>query len=82
MAIDTWGNEPNWDRFPITAAHPEAKRWIQSGVLLGLARNTILAYTRASEAFLGFCQSHSVDARNASRDVIAQHVGELRAVAG
>lgn len=67
-----------WEHFPTTATYPDAKRWIQSCVMLGLAPNTVTAYARAIEEFLGFCQNRSVEVQNASREVIAQYVGHLR----
>ncbi len=67
-----------WERFPAAATHPDAKRWIQSCVLLGLAPNTVIAYARAIEEFLNFCQNRSVEVRSASREVIALYVGDLR----
>jgi integrase/recombinase XerD len=78
MVIDSSSNGPGWHRYPLTSAHTDARRWIQSCVMLGLARNTIVAYARAIEVFLAFCQSRSIDARRASRDVIAQYVQHLR----
>src|SRR5260370_20631067 len=78
MAIDSVCVESHFERFPITAAHRDAQRWIQNCVMLGLASNTVPAYARAVEGFLGFCQNRSVEVRGASREVIAQYVGHLR----
>lgn len=79
MPGESFPIEPVWDHFPITAAHHDAKRWIQSCVMLGLAPNTITAYARAIEGFLAFCQSRSIEVRSTSREVIAKYVGDLRA---
>jgi len=78
MVTNFSSTEPIWDRFPITSAHLHAKRWIQSCVMLGLAKNTIAAYAYAIEAFLGFCQSRSINVLSTSRETIAQYVGNLR----
>ena len=78
MAIDSLHFESIWEHFPVIATHPDGKRWIQSCVMLGLAPNTVTAYARAVEEFLGFCQNRSVEVRSASREVIAQYVGDLR----
>lgn len=78
MAIDSLRFESIWEHFPVIATHPDAKRWIQSCVMLGLAPNTVTAYARAVEEFLGFCQNRSVEVRSASREVIAHYVGDLR----
>lgn len=78
MAIDSLRFESIGEHFPVIATHPDAKRWIQSCVMLGLAPNTVTAYARAVEEFLGFCQNRSVEIRSASREVIAPYVGDLR----
>jgi len=78
MAVDSLRSESVWEHFPLTSAHPDAKRWIQSCVMLGLAPNTVTAYARAIEGFLVFCQNRSVEVRSASREVIAQYIGDLR----
>jgi integrase/recombinase XerD len=70
--------EADWHRYPLTSVHTDAKRWIQSCVMLGLASNTILAYARGIEGFLTFCQSRTIDVRRVSREVIAQYVQHLR----
>lgn len=48
--------EADWHRYPLTSVHADAKRWIRSCVMLGLASNTIVAYTRGIEGFLLFCR--------------------------
>ncbi|MDN7865592.1 site-specific integrase [Burkholderia multivorans] len=71
--------EPVWERYPLIASNSYARRWIQSCVMLGLARNTVAAYMYAVEGFLRFAQGHSLDLRRMSRETIVQYVGELRA---
>lgn len=78
MGINSLCADSVWERFPITAADPDAKRWIQNCLIFGLAPNTVLAYARAIEGFLGFCQNRSIEVRSVSREVIAQYVGDLR----
>lgn len=70
--------EPVWEGYPLIASNSCARRWIQSCVMLGLARNTIAAYMYAAGCFLRFAQGHSVDLRSRSRETIAQYVGKLR----
>lgn len=36
--------EPVWEGYPLIASNSCARRWIQSCVMLGLARNTIAQY--------------------------------------
>jgi len=78
MAASSAVVEPVWERYPLIASNSYARRWIQSCVMLGLARNTIAAYMYAIEGFLRFAQGHAVDLRSISRETIAQYVGELR----
>ncbi|KNH00534.1 putative integrase [Candidatus Burkholderia brachyanthoides] len=70
--------EAVWERYPLIASNSYARRWIQSCVMLGLARNTIAPYMYAAKGFLRFAQGYSVDLRSISRETIAQYVGELR----
>jgi hypothetical protein len=48
MAASSAVVEPVWERYPLIASNSYARRWIQSCVMLGLARNTIAAYMYAS----------------------------------
>lgn len=78
MAIDDTAIGLSWQRYPLTSAHADARRWVASCAMLGLAPNTIAAYSRAMEMFLGFCEKHSMQARYARREFIAQYVHYLR----
>jgi site-specific recombinase XerD len=67
-----------WERYPLVAGEQQARRWIQSCVVLGLAQNTITAYLYALEDYLGFCQRDAVNALAASREAIVRYLGDLR----
>lgn len=67
-----------WFRYPLTAAHAYASRWITSETLLGLAANTLDAYARGIEDFLRFCEREQVDLLAATRETIARYIGDLR----
>ncbi|HLA82250.1 MAG TPA: tyrosine-type recombinase/integrase, partial [Thermoleophilia bacterium] len=67
-----------WERYPAVVQDSNAKRWIETQVLLGLAPNTIDAYARAINDFLAYCSRNAIDAQQASRDEIARYVGDLR----
>lgn len=69
---------PEWFRFPLLAAHPHARHWLETEYLLGLAPNTIGAYARGVEDFLVFCRRIEVDPVCASKETIALYVGDLR----
>ena len=53
--MDKQPGEVRWERFPSVAALPEAKQWLGIQSMLGLAHNTIEAYGRGLEDFLGWC---------------------------
>jgi integrase/recombinase XerD len=67
-----------WERYPAVAEQAVARRWIENQVLLGMAPNTVDAYARAIQDFLVFCERAGVETVDATRDEIAQYVGDLR----
>jgi len=67
-----------WERYPAIAHNPLAKKWLESQVLLGLARNTIEAYARGVQDFIEYCGRTGICASLATRDEVARYVGELR----
>ena len=67
-----------WDRYPAVAEQVMARRWIENQVLLGMAPNTVDAYARSVQDFLVFCEKAGISATAATRDEIAQYVGDLR----
>jgi integrase/recombinase XerD len=78
MASDVTAIGSAGHRYPMIAAHADATRWIRSCAMFGLAGNTITAYSRAIEIFLGYCRSRSVEVRCATRELIGQYVHYLR----
>ena len=67
-----------WSKYPAVSEHELAKKWIESQVLLSLAKNTVDAYARGAQEFLCFCTVRGVRPEQATREHIAQYVGELR----
>lgn len=67
-----------WDRYPSVQQQPLARRWLESQALLGLASNTIDAYARAIQDFIAYCERTGISPTQATRDQIAQYVGDLR----
>jgi integrase/recombinase XerD len=67
-----------WDRYPTVAEHTTARRWIECQVHLGMATSTVDAYARAIQDFLAFCERAGIRADEATRDEVAQYVGDLR----
>ena len=67
-----------WFRYPFVAANDLAKIWLTTETLLGLAPNTLDAYARGLDDFLGFCQRTDISAVSATRADLARYVGDLR----
>jgi len=66
-----------WERFPLVQQEPRAQSWLAMGANLGLAPNTVEAYARALEDFLGFCARSSAAPITASRAHIAAYLRDL-----
>jgi len=75
-------DEIRWDRFPRVESTPEGKQWLEIQRMLGLAPNTVEAYGRGLEDFLGWCERSGAVATSASRADVAGYVGDLRARPG
>src|SRR5947209_20462466 len=67
-----------WFRYPFVATDALAKAWLTTEMLLGLAPNTLDAYARGLDDFLGFCQKVSISPATATRADLARYVGDLR----
>ena len=67
-----------WFRYPFVATDALAKAWLTTETLLGLAPNTLDAYARGLDDFLGFCQKASISPATATRADLARYVGDLR----
>lgn len=66
-----------WAGFPAVEKLPEARQWLRTQEMLGLAPNTLEAYGRGLGDFLGWCESADVLAASASRSDVARYVGNL-----
>ncbi len=67
-----------WFRYPFIATHDLARSWLLTEGLLGLAPNTLDAYARGLNDFLGFCQRATISPLTATRGDLARYVGDLR----
>lgn len=66
-----------WERYPQVAQWPSAQRWLTIQAHLGLAANTIDAYGRALEDYLGFCSCHAIAAESATTAHLSEYVHDL-----
>jgi integrase/recombinase XerD len=78
MPSSTSSDDLEWFRYPFVAAHDLAKTWLTTETLLGLAPNTLDAYARGLDDFLGFCQRADISPMTATRADLARYVGDLR----
>lgn len=66
-----------WERFPIIASDPYAHPWLRIQRNLQLAPNTVLAYARALEDYLAFCQRMATPPHTVTREQLAIYVRDL-----
>ena len=66
-----------WERYPLVAREECSRSWLQIQGNLGLASNTIEAYGRALNDYLGFCQHHEINAEAATKEHLSWYVHDL-----
>jgi site-specific recombinase XerD len=66
------------EKFSLIAELVEAKSWLQIQADLGLAENTIAAYGRALEDYLGFCKRSGLTPKEVTREQIVAYIHDLR----
>lgn len=66
-----------WERFPQVAVSETARAWLVLNVNLGLAANTVDAYGRALEEYMGFSADTGIEVITATKDHIAAYVRYL-----
>lgn len=77
MSSSTSPDSIEWFRYPFVAAHDLAEAWLTTETLLGLAPNTLDAYARGLDDFLGFCRRTGIEPVTATRGDLAGYVGDL-----
>lgn len=68
----------DWGRFPLVAENALARHWVEAEILMGLAPNTVDAYARGVEDFLGFCKRAGIESLGASGADAARYANDLR----
>jgi integrase/recombinase XerD len=66
-----------WDFYPYVATNGLARTWLETQVHLQLAPNTIDAYGRSLNDFLGFCLKEHVQPESITREQVALYVQDL-----
>lgn len=63
-----------WEKYPRVAAYRTVRAWLQIQANLMLAPNTIDAYARGLEEYLGFSAEGAVQIEHVSKDHVARYV--------
>lgn len=66
--------EVRWELCPLVAESDEARKWLQIQADLGLAHNTIEAYSRGLEDYFLFCKISQLQPEIAKKEHIAAYV--------
>src|SRR6266849_1614039 len=69
--------EIRWEQYPLVSQHELTRNWLQRQAHLQLAPNTVDAYGRCLNDYLGFCAKHSVQPEAVTRDLVARYVQDL-----
>lgn len=70
-------NEIKWERYPHLREQEQAHTWLTIQAHLGLAANTLAAYARALNEYLGFCAEREIEVLKAKREHIALYMNDL-----
>jgi hypothetical protein len=60
MALEFTVCEVRWDRYPRVSENPQGREWLKFQSSRGLAANTLDAYGRNLDAYLGFLASKGI----------------------
>jgi site-specific recombinase XerD len=71
-------SEIDWSRYPLVAESELGRRWLQIQRDLGLAQNTVEAYGRGLEEYLGFLRESRTEPTKTGGEIIARYVHKLR----
>lgn len=66
-----------WEYYPLVAEHPTVRSWLETQCMLGLAPNTIQAYGRNANDYLGFCQRTGRSLLEATKADIVAYIDDL-----
>jgi integrase/recombinase XerD len=66
-----------WARFPFSEREPQVQMWLTMEADLGRAQNTVEAYARGLEDFLGFLSRRDLPVVTVSRANVAAYVRDL-----
>lgn len=77
MALKFTICEVRWKRYPRVSENSHAREWLKFQSTRGLAANTVDAYGRDLDAYLGFLESAGVELQSVVRSTIGAHVQNI-----
>jgi site-specific recombinase XerD len=77
MALEFSICEVRWERYRRVSENPHAREWLKFQAARGLAANTIEAYGRDLESYLGFLESENVRFDSVIRPTIGAYVRRI-----
>lgn len=81
MALEFSICEVRWERYRRVAENPHAREWLKFQAARGLAANTIEAYGRDLDSYLGFLESQDISFESVIRPTIGAYVRNITNVA-
>lgn len=69
--------EVRWERYPRVSENPHAREWLEFQATRGLAANTIEAYGRNLDFYLGFLESQKIPLESVVRPTIGAYVRSI-----
>jgi integrase/recombinase XerD len=77
MALEFSICEVRWERYRRVAENPHAREWLKFQAARGLAANTIEAYGRDLDSYLGFLESQDISFESVIRPTIGTYVRSI-----
>ena len=77
MALEFTICEVRWERYRRVAENPQAREWLKFQATRGLAANTIEAYGRDLDSYLGFLESEGIPFDSVARPTIGAYVRSI-----
>ena len=77
MAMEFTIREVRWERYRRVLENAHAKEWLKFQSMRGLAANTLDAYGRDLDAYLGFLESSGVTLQSVVRSTIGAYIQDI-----
>jgi hypothetical protein len=73
--------EVKWDRYPRVSGNAHAREWLEFQATRGLAANTIEAYGRGLDRYLGFLDTRNIPFHSVIRPTIGAYIQSIAVLA-